>query len=50
MFDDLFCQFPTFGRDFVEDLAKWLPLSAEDRFEKKIFFRTKKCSSKEIRI
>ena len=41
MFDDQFCQFPTFSRDILESLSKLLPSSAEDRFEKKIF-RTKK--------
>ena len=35
MFGDAFCQFPTFSKDFLEGLSKWLSLSAEDRFDRK---------------
>ena len=35
IFDDPFCQFPTFKRGFLESLSKLLPSSAEDRFKKK---------------
>ena len=55
IFDDPFCQFPTFKRGFSESLSKLLLSSAEDRFEgrksfeeRSVFsmnfaFRAKKC-------
>ena len=43
MFDDPFCQLPSFSRAFSESLSKLLSSSLEDRFESKRFFRTKKC-------
>ena len=36
MSDDLFCQFPTFSRDFLESLSKLLSSSAEDSFDREI--------------
>ena len=49
MFDDPFCQFPIFSRDFSDNLSKLLSSSDEDRFQGKKSSE-KKCSFSEFRI
>ena len=49
MSDDLFCQFPTSSRDFLESLSKLLSSSAEDSFERRKILSNKEVFFKKIR-